>query len=113
MTTLIEDIQSLLAAVPGVTGGVWYGANTAEPPVYPYIVWTRVSSSPNVTLSGPSDMQNTRIQVDIVSRSVSTAIAIENALDAALAAAAITNVPVSSMDTYEDAIRAYRVIKDY
>lgn len=113
MTTLVEDIQAVLAAVPGVTGGIFYGANTAEPPTFPYIVWMRVSSSPNVTLAGPSDLQNTRVQIDIVSRSVKEATTLETALEAAMAAAGLTNVPISSMDLYEDAIRAYRIVKDY
>jgi hypothetical protein len=109
--TLLQDLQALL--LPLVAGGAWYNANTQEPPTYPYISWVRVSSSPNVTLQGPSALQNTRIQIDIFSLSASESQSIETALEAAFNASAITNVPLSSADQYEDMVRAYRITKDY
>ena len=112
MTTLVEDIQTLLSTL-APAGGVWYGNNTTEPPTYPFIVWQRVVSSPNVGLGGPSDQQNTRIQVDIFSTRIQEATAIETALEAVFAATSIVNVPLSSQDMYEDTIRAFRVSKDY
>ena len=112
MTTLVEDVQALLTAL-APAGGVWYGINTTEPPIYPFIVWQRVVSSPNVGLGGPSDQQNTRVQIDIFSTRIQEASAIEMTLEATLAAASIVNVPLSSQDLYEDAIRAFRVSKDY
>lgn len=111
MTTLIEDLQTLLA--PLASGGSWYGVNTTEPPVYPFIVFNRVVSTPNVSLDGPSDLQNTRVQIDIYSRQISEAASIEAALEAAMVAWPVTNVPLSSMDMYEDTVRAFRVSKDY
>ena len=111
MTTFIEDIQALLSPLAG--GGSWYAVNTVEPPTYPFIAWTRVSSTPNVSLSGPTLLQNTRIQIDIFSRSVKEMFAIEAALEAAFAASAITNVPLSSADAFEDQVRAHRCTKEY
>ena len=99
--------------MPLASGGAWYGANTQEPPTYPYIAWVRVSSSPNVTLQGPSALQNTRIQIDIFSQTAAESQAIETALEAAFNSAAISNVPLSSADQYEDMVRAYRITKDY
>lgn len=111
-TTLIEDVKARLATL-NPAGGVWYGFNTTEPAVYPYIVFNRVVSIPNVTLAGPSDLQNTRIQIDIIARRISDAVALETALEASMASWSVTNVPLSSMDMFEDEIRAFRVIKDY
>lgn len=111
-TTFIQDVQALLTTL-APAGGVWYAANTTGEPVYPFIVWTRITSTPNVSLGGPSDLQNTRIQVDIFSRSVAEAESIGKALDAAMAGWSVQNVPISSMDMYEEPVRAYRVSKDF
>ena len=112
MTTLVQDVQALLATL-APAGGVWYGINTTEPPTYPYIVWQRIVSVANVSLAGPSNRQNTRVQIDIISLTIGEASAIETALEALMAGASIVNVPLSSQDTYEDAIKAFRIIKDF
>lgn len=111
MTTLIEDLQALLN--PLSTGGSHYAVNETEPPVYPFIVFQRIVSTANVNLSGVSDMQNTRVQIDIYARKISEATAIETALEAAFAASSITNVPISSQDLYEDVVKAFRISKDF
>lgn len=112
MTTLVEDINTLLATL-APAGGVSYAINEAQQPVYPYIVWTRIASTPNVSLTGVSAMQNTHIQIDILSRTIATGVALETALESLFAAASIMNVPISSLDHYEDSVRAFRIIKDY
>lgn len=111
MTTLIEDLQALLN--PLVAGGSHYQINQLEAPTYPFIVFQRISSTPNVSLTGPSDFQNTRIQVDIFALRVSDTTAIENAVNAAFAASAISNVPLSSQDFYEDPVKAFRISLDF
>ena len=112
MTTLIEDLQALLTTL-APAGGVWYAANTQEPPTYPYIVFMRVISSANVTLNGPSNLQSTRVQFDIISRAVGEAVALETALESAMNGWSVQNEAMSSQDLYEEAIRCYRVSKDY
>ena len=111
MPTLIEQVQALLD--PLAAGGAWYGANTTQQPVYPYIVWQRIVSIPNVSLQGPSDMQNTNVQIDIYARQISQAAGIETAMEAALAAASLSNVPTLSQDFYEPDVKAYRLLKEY
>jgi hypothetical protein len=110
MATLIEDLKTLLA--PLAAGGAHYGVNSAEPPTYPYIVFSRVASGANADLRGVSPMQNTRVQVDIWSRQISEAVSIETALEAAFMAWATQNTPISSVDLF-DMVRAYRISKDY
>lgn len=112
MTTLVEDVVARLQTL-APAGGVWYAINTQEPPVYPYIVVTRVVSTPNVSLQGPSDLQNTRVQIDILALQASQAIALETALEASMTSWSVINVPLSSQDSFEEPVRAFRVIKDY
>ena len=111
MTTLIEDIQALLN--PLAAGGAWYAVNTSEPPVFPYIVWQRIVSTSNNTFAGPSDLQNTRIQIDVYALKVSDMSAIETSIEVVMAGASIKNVLLSSEDLYESELRAYRCSKDY
>jgi hypothetical protein len=111
MSTLIEDLRTLLN--PLAAGGAWYQVNSTEPPVYPFITFARISSSANVSMQGPSDVQNTRIQVDIYSPSIAEAVGIETAVESAFAAWTTQNVPLTSQDLYEDVIRAYRISKDF
>lgn len=112
MTTLVEDVQILLNTL-APAGGVWYGVNTTEPPAYPYIVWQRIASSDNVSMTGPSNLQNTRIQIDVFSLRISEANTLRDALDIAFNSASITNIPISTSETYEDMIRGFRLMREY
>lgn len=112
MTTLIQDVQALLESV-GAAGGAWYAANTINPPTFPFIAWQRIVSTDNNTLSGPSDLQNTRIQVEAVSRSNLEADALMNQIEAAFLASTIAHVRITSQDIYEEAIRAVRVVREF
>ena len=112
-TTLIQDVQALLSAL-APAGGVFYGANTrGAPVVYPYITWQRIISVPNVTLQGPSDLQSTRIQVDIISRQINEADAILKNMTAGFQTWPVGNVPLSSQDLYDDVVQAYRITADW
>lgn len=111
-TTLLQDVQALLATL-APAGGVSYGLNTASPTAYPYIVWRRTASAPNVSLRGPSQLQSTHLQIDIYSRTVAEAAAIETALEAAFTAWSVQNVPLLSFDLVDPDTRAYRVVKEY
>lgn len=112
MTTLIEDLRgALLALAPA--GGIWYSINTTEPPIYPFIVMQRVVTTANVSVLGPSALQNTRFQIDIYSKQISEAASIAKALQTLMAASAITNVPLTSQDFYEPEAQAHRVSMDF
>lgn len=115
MTTLVQDINTaLLALAPA--GGVWNGANTSEPAaaaVCPYIIFLRIVSTANNSLSGASNLQNTRVQIDVLDRTYSSAAALAELVQAAIAAAFPQSIQVSSFDAYEDLVKAYRVSADY
>lgn len=111
MATLIESVQAVLQ--PLASGGCWYQINTTEPAVTPYIVVTRVTSPANVTLQGPTTLQNTRLQIDLYSPSVQELVALGDSVEAAMAAAGFTNVPLSSRDMYEPDTKLHRTSYEF
>lgn len=109
--TLAESIQAVLD--PLATGGAWFMDNTQDPPTYPYIVWMYAPSSTNVTLSGPSDLQNSRVQVDLYARNAQGLQTLEAAVRAAMQASALTNIPLTSMDASVPELRAFRRVLEF
>jgi len=115
--SLIQDLQALLE--PIAAGGAFYAFNTTEPlardagGIKPYIVWQRIVSVDNNTLSGPSNVQNTRIQVDIFAPRIADAEAIRVAVDDSLVNSAITVIPQSTQDLYEEPVKLFRIIREY
>lgn len=112
MTTLTEDVKTLLDTL-GAAGGVHNMINEDAPLVYPFVVFQRVASDANVSLSGPSALQNTRLQIDLYGRTVAQVSALELALETAMAAWAVQNVPLISQDFYDEQAGAYRISKDF
>lgn len=115
MTTLVQDINAaLLTLAPA--GGVWNAINTSEPAeaaVVPYVVFLRIVSTTNNTLSGASDLQNTRVQIDVFDRTYSSAAALADQIASTMAAAFPTCIQISSFDQYEPAVKAFRVSADF
>lgn len=114
MTTLLEDLQAVLN--PLAIGGAHYQVNDAQtaPTVQPYITWLRVVSSANVTLQGNSDLQNTRVQIDIWAQRIADAEAINRALPAAMAAGPwAAAVDLTSQDMFDDAARLHRILREF
>jgi hypothetical protein len=112
VTVLLQDIAALLAPL-APAGGIWPLVNTAEPPVFPYITFQRIVSTDNVTMTGPSNLQNTRVQIDVFSLRISEVDAMVTAMDALFLASPIQNVPIAQSDGYEDAVKAYRIMREY
>lgn len=114
MPALIEQLQTVLN--PTVAGGTSYAINTAElnaGTVYPYGTFLFVSSTANNTLAGATDLQNTRVQVDLYAADPLTLDAAGKAVLAAMAAAPFQNVQLTSQDGYEDQVRVYRRSIDF
>lgn len=112
MTTLTEDLEALLTTL-APAGGVWCDINTLGSPTYPFIVFQRIASSPNVSLLGPSDLQNTRFQIDIYTRTKQEQLQLETALENLMAAWAVQNVPLLAQDFYESEVQSFRCSRDY
>jgi hypothetical protein len=109
--TLAETIQALLD--PLATGGAWFMDNTQDPPAFPYIVWLYATSSTNVTLSGPSDLQNTRLQIDLYDKSAQGLQTLEAGVRSAMQASGLTNVPLTSFDASVPELRAFRRVMEF
>lgn len=115
MATFLEAVQALLD--PLAPAGSFYGINPTEPlaldgdDIAGFIVWQRVVSTDEVTLAGPTEQQQTVIQVDFFAPRIATADAMKKAADAALAS--LRAVPLTSQDIYEEPVRLWRISRDY
>lgn len=112
MPTIHEDIQAVLESV-APAGGVWYGENTGQAVTFPFITWMFVVATENVALEGPSDLQNYRIQVDVLSTNAAQCLALHRQARAAMIAPPLSAVPLQAQDLPEDAIRVYRKSQDF
>lgn len=79
----------------------------------PYIVYQRVVSLTNNNLQGPSDLQNTRMQIDVYAKTYGAAQGLAADVRTAMQAASFTNVELSEQDFYELEARLHRVSLDY
>jgi hypothetical protein len=112
MTTLLEDLQTVLK--PLAAGGAFCQLNETQPPVLPYIVYQRIVSPTNHTLAGPSNTQNTRVQIDVYAGTIAAAEAISDTLGVALRAGPwAAAVDLSSQDFYEPDTRLNRISRDF
>lgn len=109
--TLAETIQALLD--PLASGGAWFMENTQDPPTFPYIVWFYAPSTTNVSLSGPSDLQNTRVQVDLYAQNAQGLQTLEASLRSAMQASSLTNIPLTSFDASVPELRAFRRVLEF
>lgn len=117
MASLFEDIQAALVGC-AAPGGAWYAVNTSEVAngpgtSAPFIVWQRIVSTDNVSLLGPSNLQNTRFQVDVFAPRIADAVALMDTVEAAMLAAPISAIPVSSQDLYEEPVKLFRISRDF
>lgn len=111
MASLIEQTVSVLAGI--ATGGVHYAINKSETIATPYIVFLRVASAPNTAMQGPSDLQNTRLQIDVYAKTVAELDALGKQIAATFAAWSVKNVPIMSVDFFETDTKLFRTTKDY
>ena len=108
--TLKSDLQAVLA--PLTIGGAW-DKTAAQGTLPPYIIWHLVVSPTNVSMDGPSDTQNARVQIDAFARTGAETEMLGMSIAAAMAAATFKNVPKSSQDFYEPEVKLHRISMDY
>jgi hypothetical protein len=105
-----EQVFSALA--PLVSGRVY--PNTApDKPTTPYIVYTRVASTPENTLDDGQSIQQTRLQIDIYDKTYAGVQALAQLVEAALTVAPIGAIQLLDQDQYEPEVKLHRVIHDY
>ena len=80
----------------------------------PVIVYSRVSNNPEYTLSGYSDLENARIQVDTFAETYKEAKVVAGRVKVAMdAATEYKAIMVNDMDEYDPELQVYRVIQDF
>lgn len=84
----------------------------AKTPV-PYMTYIVASAIPEVALAGGVEITNSRIQIDVYSRTYGEAHEVAAAIGAALAAWTVRSVPIQSQDFYEPDTKLFRVSTDF
>jgi thiosulfate reductase cytochrome b subunit len=108
--SLETNLQTLLN--PLATGGA-YQDIARQGVVAPFIVWLLVTSTTNNSLQGASNVQNTRVQIDIYAATQAARQTLADAVVAAMAAASFSNVQLSSQNLYEAEVKLFRSILDF
>lgn len=114
--TLIEQLVTAVAVL--ATKGTWYSVSEAELSStdgdrFPFLTVQRVANAPNVGLGGASDLQNTRVQIDIHARHMSEIVSLQQQVQQIMDVWSLQNVPLSQLDLFEEATRTYRCVMDY
>lgn len=111
MTTMDQAVQAALAGVAGISGASQQIAPQGTQP--PYIVWFWVVSTTNNSLDGASNVQNSRLQVDVFAKDVATRKTIADAAVAAMAGLAYASIQLTSQDLYEPDVKLFRRILEF
>jgi hypothetical protein len=104
------DIQTLLAAL---VSGRCYPLVAPELVVKPYIVYSVISNVPSVSLDGPTDTEQRRIQVDVWGETYASVKGLEVTIKSTMAGSSIVNIPLSTMDLYESETKLFRISMDF
>ena len=105
-----EQLQAVLAPL---VGGSSFPNLAAQEAVPPYIVYQRIVSITHNNLLGPSDLQNTRVQIDAYAKTYAQAQQIASDIRLAMQTAGFTNLQISEQDFFETEVRLHRVSLDY
>jgi hypothetical protein len=105
-----EQLQGVLAPV---VDGASFPNLAAQDALPPYIVYQRIVSVTHNNLQGPSDLQNTRVQIDAYAKTYAGVQQTAAAVRAAMQDAPFSNVQLTEQDFYEPEVRLHRVSLDY
>lgn len=112
MTTIQEQLATLLngLAPSGISPEV-----AIQNAVFPYLVYRRMPSSVENTLSanGAPPINNTQFEITSWALSYGDAVTLAASVTAAMQGWTVQNILVREQDMYESDVRAFRVIQDY
>jgi len=105
----------IYTALHGLVEGRCYAGVAPDNPVTPYIVFSRVASVPENTLSSGQPVQQTRIQVDMYDKSYDAAQSLADSVQVAILTLAypIQATQTLEQDMYESEVKLHRVSHDY
>jgi hypothetical protein len=105
--------QDIFTALSGVAGGRVFPNIAPNNVQKPYVVYARVSSAPENTLADGAPLGNTRLQVDCFDTTYAAAVALAEAIKAAMKSSAITHILLLEQDHFEPDASLHRVILDF
>ncbi len=107
---MLTDLRTLIAPI---VANRCYPNTAPDNPTKPYITYQRISATPDNTLSGTGQLQNTRLQIDVWAASFADSQAKAALVKAAMLGFAIKNTRQMEQDTYESDTQTHRVMLDY
>jgi hypothetical protein len=105
--------QDIFTALSSVAGERVFPNNAPNNVQKPYVVYARVSSAPENTLADGAPLENTRLQVDCFDTTYAAAVALAEAVKAAMKSSAITHILLLEQDQFEPDASLHRVILDF
>jgi hypothetical protein len=114
---MIENyIFQHLSTTAGITGKVSariYPVRAPQNPTFPYIVYQRISTNPEYSISGFGSLSNVSIQFDCYATDHAGIRSLSSALHTAMQSATYKNILENDMDFPEPELDGYRVTQDY
>lgn len=94
------------------SGGVWANEAPDSTPA-PYVVFSRISATPQNDLDGAGTLSRVRIQVNAYAETYEDAKTLADTIAAAMAGAPFKNVPDISMDLFDRDVKMHYVVQDF
>lgn len=110
-----EDVLTALVGSPPATSADErvYALVLPDESSYPAITYQRISNVPVNSLSGSSDLDQVRVQVDCWATTYGAAKALAGEVRTAMEAAAFKGLLVTDADEFDDVAKVYRVSMDF
>lgn len=105
--------EQLFTALSGVAGGRVFPNVAPNNVAKPYVVYSRVASTPENTLADGVPVENTRIQIDCLDTTYAAVISLAEAVKSAMKTSGLINLLLLEQDQYEPDALLHRVILDF
>lgn len=108
-------LQAVVTALQTVFPSSVYAQIAPDQTAAPFAVYTRVATTPEVTVASGIPIRNMRLQLDVYAPTYAQAVLLASQAETALTSVAypISVVPLSQADSFEPDVRLHRVISEY
>ena len=104
---------TIYAALSSLASGKVYPLVAPEKVSAPYIVYSRISSTPENTLDGGATIDLVRIQVDTYANTYSAVKSLAESVRSTLEGSAAKATLQTDQDLFEPDLKVYRISQDY
>jgi hypothetical protein len=104
---------AIYTALSGLASGKVYPLVAPEKVTAPYIVYSRISSTPENTLDGGSTIDLVRIQVDTYANTYSACKNLAESVRVAMESGVVKSTMQTDQDLFEPDLKVYRISQDY